>query len=876
MRHKLSRRQQATRLTAMALAGGLVASPSAFAQQEDPQRRTQRAALEEIVVTGTKRDQAAQDVPISITAFSEEQLARTFRNDILAVAELSPGVAMGQLPGFRAIGGGIRGTGQNGILVTQDSSVVVLVDEFGLSNVQAQFVELFDVEQVEVYRGPQGTLFGKSATGGAIVITTKRPEINESYTEIETQLGRFTGGDVDADIFKVRGAINLPLIEDQLALRVTGIYDYDEGYYRNSKDTATFPDVVPFYGLFDPSLAVNPPLPPELNTRTRGSGERLNGTDIFAGTVKLLWQPSDSYEAFFKYELLRDKSGTIPGVHETPEGEGFLMPFLGFPGIQEAGHKNIFETGVTNQCVEGNQDGLCLLSGQRIEVDGFHLHQRLDLDQFTVRLLTGYREQKEILPNTYLGEAFTSLFDANRNTVKDSLQIELRVNSDFDGPFNFVGGLHYTEENTDMLAYSTVGLSSLVTFLPSEDPGNADPLVAGGILDTRGFLNLDLDFINDPQTTNTRQDRETWAVYFDGSYEVTEDLTLSAGFRYTKDKKDFFRRANPGGPCGTLTPAKDQRIIDGVCLDARSNAVSRGGPDFTMADVKPYELPDALTFGIDDAFSDSWSELTWRLVLDYRFDDNTMGYLSYSTGFISGGFTETCSSLETCQPFDAETNWNLEAGLKAQFMDNTLQTNVAIFYTRYEDLIRSQVFPFTNQFGVTTQETVNVNAGESEAYGIELEAIWVPTSNLAFDFSLSYLEHEYREFDLVRTPGQPAEDLSDLSVPYSPKWKAVAGVTFDQYLAGGRGSLSWNTSLNYQTSTETSVFEPSLTKMEARTLWDANVTWRDESEKYRVTFWAKNLLDETHRIGANSVGALWNFTSYGRPRSLGVELGVRF
>ena len=117
--------------------------------------------IEEVIVTGTKREESAQDVPIALTAISEEQLAKQFRNDILALGEMSPGVALGQVAGFRAVAGGIRGTGQNSILVTQDSSVVLLVDEMGLSNVQAQFVELFDVDRIEVYRGPQGTLFGK-------------------------------------------------------------------------------------------------------------------------------------------------------------------------------------------------------------------------------------------------------------------------------------------------------------------------------------------------------------------------------------------------------------------------------------------------------------------------------------------------------------------------------------------------------------------------------------------------------------------------------------------------------------------------------------------------------------------------------------------
>ena len=135
--------------------------------------------LEEVIVTGTKRAVSVQDVPIAITAISEQAMAGTFRNDILSIANLAPGVTLGQMAGFRAISGGIRGTGQNSILVTQDASVAVLVDEFGLNNVQSQFVESFDVERIEIYRGPQGTLFGKNSTGGAISIVTKRPQMNE-------------------------------------------------------------------------------------------------------------------------------------------------------------------------------------------------------------------------------------------------------------------------------------------------------------------------------------------------------------------------------------------------------------------------------------------------------------------------------------------------------------------------------------------------------------------------------------------------------------------------------------------------------------------------------------------------------------------------
>ena len=229
-----------------AIAIGTVAALPPYASAQ--QREQQRAVIEEIIVTGTKREVAAQDVPISISAISEDMLNKQFRNDILAVGELTPGVTLGQLPGFRAVAGGIRGTGQNSILVTQDSSVVVLVDEFPLSNVQAQFVELFDVERVEVYRGPQGTLFGKSATGGAISIITKRPEMNELGADVRLQYGVFSGSDgpSGSNITKTSLALNIPLIEDQLSMRLTGLWDKDDGFYSNDKDTATFPNVVPF------------------------------------------------------------------------------------------------------------------------------------------------------------------------------------------------------------------------------------------------------------------------------------------------------------------------------------------------------------------------------------------------------------------------------------------------------------------------------------------------------------------------------------------------------------------------------------------------------------------------------------------------------
>ena len=153
-----------------------------------------------------------------------------------------------------------------------------------------------------------------------------------------------------------------------------------------------------------------------------------------------------------------------------------LLPLLGFPSIQAAGHGDPLSTGVTNQC--HGSEAFCIPKGHRVDVEQYQLHQTLTTDALTWKLILGHREMEEILPSTYTGEAFLSLFDASRNTTKDQRQVELRVSSDFDGPFNFVAGASYEEEETDMLAFATVGLLSLVTFVdPDADPSNRGTLL---------------------------------------------------------------------------------------------------------------------------------------------------------------------------------------------------------------------------------------------------------------------------------------------------------------------------------------------------------------------------------------------------------------
>mgnify|MGYP001342853633 CR=1 FL=1 len=827
-----------------------ISSPAAIAEESTS------AYLEEIIVTGTKRAASQQDTPIAISTLTANQIAKTYGNDIRAIGDLSPNVNLTQQTGFNAVAGGIRGTGTISILTTQDPSVGLLVDEFALNHVQAQFVELFDLEQVEVYRGPQGTLFGKNSTGGTIAITTKRPDLDEFHGEAKVTIGGYDGG---SDNYKGQLAFDIPLIEGELGLRVAASYVNEEGYYTNDKDTATFPNS-PYNALF----GVTPDqLDPRLSQVTTGDGARISGKSTMAAKTKLLWQPNDRYEAYFIWEIMRDDSDSPANINETPAGEGFLFELLGFPGIHQAGHTDVYSTGITNQGA-----GINIKDGHRVDVDGYYLQQQINFDNFHIKSITGLREQEETLPSTYVGEAFLSLFDATRNLERKQFQQEVRLVTELDGPFNFVAGGIYLRDELDFRAYSTVGLVSL--------------LAPGPTMDLRNIT-------NDPGHGIVKQDRKSWAIFADGTYQINDQVSITAGVRHTSDEKEFYKPTGAGGPCNQFTEAVDAvpDLNDPNCVDIRSSNVSRAGLEGIQINQRDQVLPDtAYAFIAED--TRTWKETTWRVVLDYQPTDETMYYASVATGFLAGGFSETCSAVQSCLPYNPETNINYEAGFKGDLMDSRLRFNASVFYTNFDNLQRNQVFRFTDPLsGVETQETITLNAGKSHAFGIEVESTWLVTDAFQLRASIGYLDAQYDEFEFEGV------DMSDLDIPFASKWQVGLQASYDQALNNG-AVITYTAGAHFQTDAEMSPFDPNAatgvnpafpgtvarhptyTQLEERTLVDANVTYTSASERWYMTLWSKNLLNEKYRTSANSVAGLWNFSHYGAPLQWGLEFGVNF
>jgi iron complex outermembrane receptor protein len=575
------------------------------------------------------------------------------------------------------------------------------------------------------------------------------------------------------------------------------------------------------------------------------------------------------YEAFLSFEYLDDNSPTRPVVNETPANgldsfgvqRNFLLNTIGFPGIQqtcpELTQQCIFSTGLSFR-----GDGLQMERGQRTNAFGVTLNQDFTFDAGTLTLFTGYRTQRERLPGGFTGEAYPSLFDAMRNLERRTFQGEVRFASAFEGPFQATVGAAYFINDLDWRSLSYTGLTN-VPFgagcnveTPSATPGACTILGPGSN--------------NRPNYSELTQDGDALGVYTEMYYNITDNLRLIAGGRYSWEKKQFFKRN-----ATVLTPDE----LGTFDMTSGDDTVGMSIPNSRFALI------------FDD--QNSWDGFTFKAGLDWTINDDNFVYFAFNQGFKSGSYSETCTSATSCLPFDEETADSWEIGYKGDLFDDQLRLNVVGFYTNIHDVVRSQVVPVLDQFGLPSQETQFRNIAGQRNYGVEVEATWRPTDALRVSFNGSWLHAAYSS--LVTDVNGTASIANALRpecfnidefgnddavclgvVPnFAPEWKLGGTLSYTMDV-GNVGQLIWYASVQYQSEYEYNLFNADFTQVQERTLIDLSLTYRDMDERYQVVVFVKNLLDETYRVAANSVAGLFNFTAYGEPRRFGAELTVNF
>lgn len=799
------------------------AKPAAAATTATPAKN---AGLSEIVVTATRRATNLQSTPVAVTAIDSNLIQQSNPQNIGDLSVYVPGFSASKITGFNAASFAMRGLGQNSIIVYFEPPVGVLVDDFVMPSVQTQLLDTFDISQVEVLRGPQGTLFGKNTTAGAVVVKTKRPDMNYFGAELLGRYGSF-------NTRQIEGSLDIPIIPGKLAARFVGGYQKSDGYYHNG---ACYGPVVSYYAQKWSGV------------QGCGNGESLGGVDVFNGRAKLQWEPSSSVRILAQYEIIRDHSATVPSINETPNDPNFAFDALnvGSPqytpyGASKANSDPLDNAGVTNR----NDHLMFMGRGNVVDVDGYYLNMDFDVGVGKFTTETGYRIQRSRLPSTYTGQApvaadgsVLSLFDATRDDNRHTFQQEVRFSSSFKGPFNFVAGAFYQHGKINFCVNQLLGFLDLISPPTPFGPWNDTPYI----------------LCNGQKSSST-------AVYAQGNYNLTDKLTFTAGGRYTWERKTWTGRQQ------TFIP-----LLNG------------GAPDMSITlnqtlDASVYNYPAGTVTLVDDSSAPSW-----HFVLGYQANPDVYGYVSYTRGYKSGAFNDQIGSFTAfgsnlalfkaaAAPTKPEYADSFEAGIKTETFEHRLRVNLTGFYVKYRDLQKQAVVPITVN-GVSSQVTTYFNAASATVKGIEAELTAMPVDGLTLHGVLSYQDAKY---DSYNAPGAQY-DLATSPMDRAPAWQWTVAANYEVPISQGL-KVSFNGNAHY---VSTNLYTLSITSpadntyLYGHTLFNASITLAQRDGGWWIRAIGKNLTDKRYKVSSQVVAPLWTFSQYGEPRYFGVEVGLKF
>lgn len=781
---------------------------------------------DEIIVQATRRETNLQKTPVAVTALNEDAVDSLVPQDLGDIAAFVPNFSASKVTGFNAASFAIRGAAQTDIIVYSESQVAVTLDDFVVPHVQTQLLDVFDIEQVEVLRGPQGTLFGKNSTAGVVNVRTKRPEIG-----VASGQGRFQYGSFNR--IEGRLAVNVPL-GDQVAFRFAGQYQRSDGYYRNG---AEFGPLTPFGQLDAMMNNINP----VLGATGAGDNRRLGGEDVISLRSKLLWEPNENFQALFQYELIRENSDAVPAVNETPVGDPrFVFNNLGY--TQDPGDP-LDNAGITDASAIGAFN-IGLDDGHQVDVNGYYLNINWDVGPVSITSITGLRNQMSALANNYVGEVGPiAQFDANRADDRETFQQEIRLNFNLTENIDVVAGGFYQSNDT--------------TFCVTQQLG---------FLDLFGLAEFGT-FNNTPQVLCNAQDAEAFALFADTTISLTDRLTVAGGFRYTWEDKTWIGRNQV--PFQALNGGFDPSLnFDTIGL--------LGAADF-----------DRFPIGVlSDTTNGEFNEPSWRGLVSYDFADNAYGYASVSRSFRSGAFNDQSGTTGNeltpalIAPTRPEIATSYEAGLRLDLFDGQVRFNPTFFYVNYDDAQRQIAATLTNSVGVDFQETRFFNAAEARVYGVELESQWVtPVEGLIVGGNFSWQDAEFRRFEAdTDFDGVIDVDFSNRPLTRTPEkiW-----TVFGRYETPVGNDLIMRLGVTAAHEDENvfsySDVDPAFdTTLNARTLVSATVEVANVDDVWSIRGFARNLTDERYRVSSQAVSNLWVFSQYGEPRVYGIEIGYSF
>lgn len=842
-------------LSAAGLSAILSAAGTAWAQDAAPSA----TAVEEIVVTAQKREQQALDVPMALTAYSGERLEALGVQDFADLSRFTPGLVVqnqsANNPGFV-----IRGITSDATDSFAESRVSVFQDGVSISKAQGSYVELFDIDRVEVAKGPQSTLYGRGALIGAINVIQNKADVGGFGASLGAEAG-------DYGYRMLEGMVNLPL-SDVLAIRLGGRVREREGYVENAL-----------------------------------GGDDFQSVDSRAGRIGVGFEPTDRFRADLIFNYQEDNS----------TGTAFKsIKFLATDPATGAALGGIRPGDPAALAASPNFQG-----GRQLGVDrkvwgttgliGWELN-----DAFTLNSVTAWREfeSQEVFDADGIAlPVFTGLNDA----TNEQFSQELRLNYDAGGRWKgFVGGTFFSEDSVSRipiqidervalgLVTGQLNAGAAGSGLPANNPaalayfGNTaftGALIRGLVAaNTGGGIvlspaqaqaiagNLRANHVEEATSTSAL---DSYDLFADATFAVTDRFEIAAGVRYTTDdrttsfaSRTIGGRSAVGGIIAATTLYNAGAVGQAnALLGALASPAFQLFPDAAVPNFGITFQPTVANGTIVSSASHKDEGFTWRLVGRYAVSDDANLYASYARGrrpeVLATAGPAVPYAPARFQAVEAETVDSYEVGFKTALLDRTLRLDTSLYYYAYDN------FQTVEQQGTLF---VLTNAGKAKAYGFEGQAEWSAASNLQLYATYAY---NHARFDGGAYDGNHFRLSPDHSLSLSANW------THD--LFGGelsiRPSYSWQSKVFFDDNNDRAEFQqppasflPDNDQDEVQDgygLLDLRVGFKPGAGNWTLGAFVKNLTDEAYIIDAGNTGDSLGLPTFiaGPPRMYGFTVG---
>jgi iron complex outermembrane receptor protein len=778
----------------------------------------------DIVVTAQHRTESAQSVPIAVSAVSGDQLAKGGVASVQDLAGAVPGlvvsksVSYGLAPiAIRGIGGPVGG----GSLLT-DQPVAVYADGVYVRALGQSVSDFLDVDNIQVLRGPQGTLYGRNSTAGALLISSKRPDLDRIGVDA-------TVGYSSYDAFKTSGALNLPLVTDTLGLRLAASHGSGGDWARNTVDDRKFGGgsetslrgtlrFRPTSGLTidligEHSIATSRPAMLQLATVDL-SAFSAGGALLYAGVPLVRRSDYEDVRDSNKVQVIGDLHTRSTSNNVTLNAEWKATDTLTLTSI--SGYRRFRVTGVQDTtpwivgALPGSAGAAAWNGGPALSSANAPAY-RLTNPEGNGSFALGWNQTDQLY-----------------RTISQELRLAATM-----GAIKWTAGLYYADEKVD-------GFVRIVN-----EQGGPPMLNIAGPVPVVGAAGLDLGF-------TTVQNRKVYAAYVDGTLEISPVLSLTAGLRYTKDDKNV----SILNTTKTLRTSVFAPLNPGIAIDC----------------------PGLVAAGAGTACTRSDSEVTPRVVLDYKPDRDHMVYASWSRGFTAGGFNNFATVASTpIVPLGvpAETISNFELGTKNDLFDRKVRLNLSLFQSNYHNL---QIRQAVNTGGVAI-----VPVEKARIRGLELELLVRPFAGLTLAANGAHTDAKILKGTLNAFPstlGVVPMGSTQVPVPVSvagnsltraPHWQGNLSASYDRPVAYGH--VGAGAALRFQSATWFQETNQDISQFRGEAWKEVDLHIGTGGKGWELTAYVNNLFDTRHATQIVPFFILPNAT-LNPPRTIGASLSL--